>query len=74
MQKIRLEIYPCVDNATIGEIEVSLEMSKEQYDKYLKMSKSAKIKYIKDNGTIKITDFDVDYSFDVDEDVSFDEV
>ena len=59
MQKF--ELNPCITSATIGEIEVSIELSDEEIKSVSKMNKEDFIKFIKSKATVIITDFDVDY-------------
>ncbi|MFA6570741.1 MAG: hypothetical protein WCT77_05830 [Bacteroidota bacterium] len=73
MKKIRLETLPYIESENIGEIEVSLEISEKEYEKYIKMSNLRKVEYIKSNATVRVTDFDVEYSFKIDE-VSVEEI
>lgn len=74
MKKIRLEFYPYVEHQSIGEIQVSLEMSKKEYNKFLKLPKDKQNEIINSNATVKVTDFDVTYEVPELEDISITEI
>ena len=57
----KYEIIPYIQNGTIGEIEVSIELSEEEIKLVSKMNKQDFTKFIKEKATVKITDFDVDF-------------
>lgn len=57
----RFEIQPYIESQNIGEIEVFVELTNEEVEKVKVMTKEEFSAFIKPKGTIRITDFDVDY-------------
>lgn len=57
----KFELSPYITSQNIGEIEVSVELTKEEVELCRKMSKEEFSNYIKPKATVIITDFDVDY-------------
>ena len=57
----KFEISPYITSQNIGEIEVNVELTKEEVELCMKMSKQEFSDYIKSKATIVITDFSVDY-------------
>lgn len=57
----RFEIQPYINNQNIGEIEVFVELTNEEVEKVRVMTKEEFSAFIKPKGTVRITDFDVDY-------------
>lgn len=57
----RFEIQPYINSQNIGEIEVFVELTNEEVEKVKVMTKEEFSAFIKPKGTIRITDFDVDY-------------
>jgi len=57
----KFEISPYITSQNIGEIEVEVELTKEEVELCRKMSKEDFSDYIKSKATVKITDFDIDY-------------
>jgi len=57
----KFEILPYITSKNIGEIEVNVELTKEEVESCMKMSKQEFSDYIKSKATIVITDFDIDY-------------
>lgn len=57
----KFEISPYITSQNIGEIEVNVELTKEEVELCRKMSKKEFSDYIKPKATVLITDFDVDY-------------
>ncbi len=64
-KKEKYTFYPFPMEAKIGEIEVELELTPEEYIKCKKMKKTTFEKFVKENATIRVTDFSVD--FDINE-------
>jgi len=59
---MKIEFYPYIKSQKIEEIEVSLEISKDDFEKLKNMSKLEQQEYIKTYGRVKITDFDIIYT------------
>ncbi len=59
--KKRYSFMPFPENYTIGEIEVSVELTNEEYEKCKTMPHSQFEDFIKARATVKITDFSVDF-------------
>ncbi len=57
----KFEIYPYINWAEIGEIEVTIDLTDEEVVKLKELSKEEFKKMITERAIVKITDFDVDY-------------
>ena len=64
----RFEIQPYIKSQNIGEIEVFVELTKEEVEKVKVMTKKDFSAFIKSKATVRITDFDVDYDAETFED------
>ena len=64
----RFEIQPYINSQNIGEIEVFVELTKEEVEKVKVMTKKDFSAFIKSKATVRITDFDVDYDAETFED------
>ncbi len=59
--KKKYSFMPLPENDTIGEIEVSVELTNEEYEKCKTMPHSQFEDFIKSRATVKIIDFSVDF-------------
>ena len=64
----RFEIQPYINSQNIGEIEVFVELTKDEVEKVKVMTKKDFSAFIKSKATVRITDFDVDYDAETFED------
>ena len=58
---MKLECYPVPINGTIGEIEVTVELTDLEILILNKMDSEQRNDFIKSRATVKITDFNVNY-------------
>jgi hypothetical protein len=61
MGEIKLEFLPCITDYVVGEVEVTLVVSEEEYERLKLMPKNKFDEYVKSNGWVKITDSDIGY-------------
>ena len=54
-------ILPYIQQSTIGQIEVSIELTDEQLEEIKKMTNPEFDKFVKSNSTVTILDFDVEF-------------